>query len=54
MTMLSQIIIYKSKLTQNADEFWAEHPEWILYGLLIVVGIVIACMVASTRKTRKW
>jgi len=41
------IVLYRSRVAQNIDEFWAENPEYILYGIAAFVVIVTFFVLAS-------
>lgn len=42
--MAESVIIYNSVMEQRADEFWASHPEIIVYGFY-AVGILFLAII---------
>ena len=50
--MNNSTIIYRSRLEQDSDEFWHEHPDLLLWGFEGLAGLfVILIIVEKIRKS---
>jgi hypothetical protein len=56
--LAESIIIYRSQMEQNMDQFWTENPDYILYiflgcGLLFF-GVIIYSKIVENYRKNKW
>jgi hypothetical protein len=33
------VVVYRSRFEQQNDEFWFNHTDWIVWGVLIFIGV---------------
>lgn len=55
MNDINSVVVYRSRFEQTMDEFWYDHPEWVIgIAVSIFVLVLIMAILSKYEYTLRW